>query len=193
MLNRDVVGKSLPTAALAEPASLKPKFCSCAGTGHCTDLGSAARLLRQREQVMIKVSSVVGGRPRHRPVPCSDAPAFHSRGSRAAGLGSRCSPGALCLISSQTCRDKLKCPTEPTAALWWLLGRTTRVGTGQTNLHTSTQEAHLRVHIQSCWLVLALGGMSAGCPGEWLPSAQTPLGPFPSFGVWSQLCTGIRA
>lgn len=76
-------------------------------------------------------------------VPCSDAPAFHSRGSRAAGLGSRCSPGALCLISSQTCRDKLKCPTEPTAALWWLLGRTTRVGTGQTNLHTSTQEAHL--------------------------------------------------
>lgn len=45
-------------------------------------------------------------------------------------------------ISSQTCRDKLKCHTEPTAALWWLLGRTMRVGTGQTNLHTSTQEAH---------------------------------------------------
>lgn len=45
-------------------------------------------------------------------------------------------------ISSQTCRDKLKCHTEPTAALWWLLGRTMWVGTGRRQTYTQARRRH---------------------------------------------------
>lgn len=53
-------------------------------------------------------------------------------------------------IPNQMCRDKLKCHAEPTAALWWLLGRTTWVGLDTDKLTHKHAGGTLRVHIQPC-------------------------------------------
>lgn len=42
-------------------------------------------------------------------------------------------------IPSQRRRDKLKCRTEPTAALWWSLGRSMWEGAGHRQTHTQAR------------------------------------------------------
>lgn len=61
-------------------------------------------------------------------------------------------------IPSQRCREKPKGHTEPTAALWPLLGRTTWVGTGQRQTHTQAR----RRHTESSHSALLIGAV----PGQ---------------------------
>lgn len=83
-------------------------------------------------------------------------------------------------ISSLTCRDKLKCHTEPTAALWWLLGRTMWVGTGHRHTYIQarrryTQSSHsaLLNGAVPVWDVWRLPwGMAASCSNTSRPLPQ---------------------